>query len=75
MDVFIMTYQEHASFDKLKYRQKNSLFSKIKWVIVEKWQKLEEYLLDTLCAQQFCRMLTYCRPNIKIYKTTLVKKL
>ena len=37
MDVFIMTYLEHTSFDKQKKSGKNTLLSKIKVAILNKW--------------------------------------
>ena len=37
MDVFIMTYPEHTSFDKQKKSAKNTLLSKIKVAILKKW--------------------------------------
>ena len=62
MDVFHMTYVRNATFHKLK---KNS-----KKVILE--EKLEEYLCETLCSEQFLPnfgiMLYYCRPTMNFYK-------
>ena len=60
MDVFHMTYVRNATFHKLKKTAKNTLFTMIKVILEEKWQKLEEHLYETLCLEQFLPNFGIC---------------
>ena len=48
-----MTYVRNATSHKQKKTARNTLFTKIKVILEEKWSTLLEHLSETLCSEQF----------------------